>query len=62
MRDYQASVEKIRRDAEEAASIRDHSVDKVKRDVFDRLHEHLNMLADDVERVIAKTASPPKVN
>ncbi|MBR1201063.1 hypothetical protein JQ634_19130 [Bradyrhizobium sp. AUGA SZCCT0240] len=48
MKDYQASVEKLRKDAAEAALIR-LATDGAKRDVFNRLYEPLNRLADDVE-------------
>jgi hypothetical protein len=50
VQDYQASIEKLRKDAAEAALIRDLASDKTKRDMFNRLHEHLNELADEVER------------
>jgi len=50
MRDYLASIEKLRRDADEAALIRDTAADATKREVFERLHEHLNRLADEIER------------
>jgi hypothetical protein len=60
MSDYQASVEKLRRDADEAALIRDLSVDGTKRDIFARLHEHLTLLANEVEQVISKTTATPK--
>jgi cobalamin-dependent methionine synthase I len=52
MKDYQASIEKLRRDAAEAASIRDLATDQTKRDMFDRLHEHLNRLANEVEQAM----------
>jgi len=52
MKDYQASIEKLRRDANEAASIRDLATDQTKRDMFDRLHEHLNRLANEVEQAM----------
>jgi Tfp pilus assembly protein PilE len=52
MKDYQASVEKLRRDAEEAALIRDMATDETKRDMFDRLHQHFNRLADEVEQAM----------
>ena len=52
MRDYQASVEKLRSDAAEAARIRDLATDPAKRDTFGRIHEHLNRLADEVERAM----------
>ena len=57
MRDYLASVEKLRADAAEAAIIRDLAIDKTKREMFARLHEHLNRLADEVERTM-KAAKP----
>ena len=49
MKDYQASLEKLRRDAAEAALIRDLATDVTKREMFDRLNKHLNRLADEVE-------------
>lgn len=49
MKDYQAQVEKLRRDAAECALIRDLAIDKAKRDLFDRLASHLMGLADQVE-------------
>ena len=52
MKDYQASPEKLRSDAAEAAMIRDLATDMTKREMFDRLAKHLGQLADDVERVV----------
>jgi hypothetical protein len=52
MKDYQASIEKLRKDAAEAALIRDLAMDATKREMFDRLHQHLNRLADEVERAM----------
>jgi hypothetical protein len=52
MKDYRASLEKFRQDAAEAAIIRDLATDKAKRDMFDRLHQHLNRLADEVEQAV----------
>ena len=52
MKDYQASIEKLRADAAEAALIRDLATDKTKREMFDRLDQHLNRLADEVERAM----------
>lgn len=50
MKDYQASLEKLRSDAAEAARIRDLATDMTKREMFDRLAKHLGPLPDDVER------------
>ena len=52
MKDYQASVEKLRKDAAEAALIRDLATDGAKREIFNCLYEHLNRLADEVERAM----------
>jgi hypothetical protein len=52
MKDYQASLEKLRKDAAEAALIRDLATDVTKREMFNRLNEHLNRLADEVEAAI----------
>jgi len=52
MKDFQASLEKLRKDAEEAALIRDLATSVTKRDIFDRLHQHLNRLADEVEKAM----------
>jgi hypothetical protein len=49
MKDYLAAIEKLRKDAAEAALIRDLATDEAKRKMFDRLHEHLSRLADEVE-------------
>lgn len=52
MKDYQASVQKLRTDAAEAALVRDLATDPTKREMFGRLHEHLSRLADEVERAM----------
>ncbi|MGY4513370.1 hypothetical protein [Bradyrhizobium sp. USDA 3650] len=56
MKDYQASLEKLRRDAAEAGLIRDLATNTAKRDMFDRLAQHLNQLADEVEKAIAEAS------
>ena len=56
MKDYRASIEKLRKDAAEAALIGDLATDPVKREMFNRLHEHLNRLADEVEQVMKSGA------
>jgi hypothetical protein len=52
MKDFVASLEKLRRDAAEAALIRDLATQKPKREMFDRLHLHFSRLADEVEQAI----------
>ena len=52
MKDYLASLEKLRREAAEAALIRDLAGDPAKREMFDRLSEHLSRLADEVEEAL----------
>ena len=49
MRDYQASIEKLRKGAAEAGLIRDLATDTTKRELYNRLHEHLSRLADEIE-------------
>ena len=50
MKDYQAHLEKLRKDAAECALVRGLATDKAKRELFDRLARHLDQLADEVER------------
>jgi hypothetical protein len=52
MKDYRASIEKLRRQAAEAALIRDQAAETAKREVFDRICQHLKRLADEVERAM----------
>jgi hypothetical protein len=52
VKDYQAALEKLRKDAAEAALIRDLATDKTKRETFSSLYEHFNRLADEVERAM----------
>jgi hypothetical protein len=58
MKDYQASLEKLRTDAAEAALIRDLAT--AKREMFDRLAVHLSNLADQVEMVMLDSKSVNK--
>jgi hypothetical protein len=57
MKDYVASIEKLRSDAAEAALIRDLATDPTKRDMFDRIHTHLKRLADEVEHAMNQSGS-----
>jgi len=59
VKDYQASLEKLRRDAAEAALIRDLATDVTKRETFDRLHEHLTRCADEVEAAMKSGGVSP---
>jgi hypothetical protein len=59
MLDYKAAVAKLRRDAAEAALIRDMATEQTKRDLFGRLQEHLNRLADEVEQAMKKAGDVP---
>ena len=57
MMDYQASIERLRREAAEAALIRDLATDATKRQTFDRLHKHLLRLADEVEEALNRSGT-----
>jgi hypothetical protein len=57
MKDYQASIERLRADAAEAALVRDLATDPAKRQMFSRLHEHLSRLAEEVERAMNMSRS-----
>jgi hypothetical protein len=52
MQDYKSAIGKLRSDAAEAALIRDLATEPTKREMFDRLYDHLNRLADEVERAM----------
>jgi hypothetical protein len=56
VKDYRASIEKLRKDAAEAALVRDQATEKIKREIYDRLHKHFNTLADEVEQAIKYSA------
>ena len=62
MKDYQASLEKLRRDSAECALIRDLATDATKREMFDRLAQHLNQLADEVEKAMAQNVRSENSN
>jgi hypothetical protein len=54
MKDMQAQLEKLRKDAAECALIRDLATDPKKRELFTRLADHLSVLAAEVERSVAE--------
>jgi hypothetical protein len=52
MQDVQAYLEKLSTDAVDCAMISKRATDAQKREMFDRLAEHLAMLASELERAI----------
>ena len=58
MKDMQAHLEKLQRDAAECKLIADLATEKEKRELFSRLAEHLSVLADEVRRAIEKGRTP----
>jgi hypothetical protein len=57
VKDYRASIEKLRNDAAEAALIRDLATEPTKRYMYDNLHKHFNRLADEVEQAVKSNAA-----
>jgi hypothetical protein len=53
MKDYQITLEHLRKQAAENRLISDLATDKAKREMFAKLADHLNTLADEVERAMA---------
>jgi hypothetical protein len=58
VKDYQASIEKLRKDAAEAKLIGDLATDVNKREMFVRLHQHLSQPADEVEQAMKSSIAP----
>ena len=56
MKDMQAQLEKLQRDAAECALIRDLATDPRKRELFARVAEQLAVLASAVEQAIGESA------
>jgi hypothetical protein len=52
VKDYRASIEKLRKDAAAAALVRDLATDQTKRAMYDRLHQHFTALVDEVEQAM----------
>ena len=59
MRDTKGQAEKLRKNAAECALIRDLATDPTKRELFTCLADHLNLLAQEIERAIASAADKP---
>jgi hypothetical protein len=57
VRDYCASIESLRVQAAEAALVRDLATDPVKRSMYNRIHDHLNRLADEVELAMTRSGT-----
>lgn len=57
MQDYRAPLEKLRKDAAEAALIRDLATDSIKRAMCDRLYLHFSKLADEIEAAMNASKS-----
>jgi hypothetical protein len=49
MKDHRTSLETLRKNAADCALIRDRATDQRKRELYDRLSQHLSRLADEVE-------------
>lgn len=60
MQDILARLEKLRTDAAECALIRDLATDPAKRALFDRLANHLTLLADQVETAMLERKNGTK--
>lgn len=60
MQDMLARLEKLRTDAAECALIRDLATDPAKRALFDRLANHLTLLADQVEAAMLERKNGTK--
>jgi hypothetical protein len=65
MKDYLASIEKLRIDAAEAGLVRDLATDPAKREMYAKLHDQLMRLADEVQTAalrsveVLRTQLPP---
>ncbi|WP_081422143.1 hypothetical protein [Tardiphaga robiniae] len=59
MKDFLASIEKLRIDATEAGLVRDLATDPTKRAMYARLHDQLMRLADEVQKASLRSAMPP---
>jgi hypothetical protein len=51
-------LEKLRSQVAECELIRDLTTDNAKRELFNRLAEHLRVLAGEIERAISKDTKP----
>lgn len=59
MKDFLASIEKLRIDAAEAGLVRDLATDPTKRAMYARLHDQLMRLADEVQNASLRSPVAP---
>jgi putative hemolysin len=59
VKDYQEHLERLRKEAAECALIRDLATDKQKREMFDRICNHLSVLANQIEMAMLERKNPP---
>jgi hypothetical protein len=58
MKDMRTHLEKLRTQVTECELIRDLTTDRAKRELFNRVAEHLKVLASEIERAIARDIKP----
>lgn len=58
MKDMQLQLEKLRTEATDCALIAKLATNKAKRDLFEKLAEHYNVLATEVQRAIDSAMAP----
>ena len=54
MKDYQASFERLRKEASDYAVLRDQATEQTKWQMYNLLVQHLTRLADEVEKAMGK--------
>jgi hypothetical protein len=52
VKEFEASIENLRRDASEVALAHDAATDEFERKIYDRLYEHFTQLADELEQAM----------
>ena len=60
MKDFQASLARLRKDASEYVLLRDRATEQTKREMYDRLVQHLTRLADEVEKAMDQMSDRKK--
>ena len=62
MKEYQASVERLRKDASDYAMLRDQTVEQTKWEMYDLLVRRLTHLADEVEKAMDQMSERENAN